>query len=341
MSEFSFSAPPRFQPHRLARGAHLQTILPYFLGPDGPYRAQQHRVVLEDDDVIVLHDDTPSGWSAGDRIVMLVHGLGGYHGSSYMARLAAAISRARFRVLRLDMRGCGAGLLLARGVFHADRSDDLLAAIRFVEQHFPGSPITICAFSLGANLTLKMMGDLGERSPESLDSALVVEPPIDLGYCCRFLGRGLGWVYDRYFAKMLWQDFHQRRTVLTGADRISITRAPTTLLAFDRAITAPLAGFRTADDYYHSASSANVLRRITVPTAILSAANDPVVPPHIYDDILLSPTTQLFIAEGGGHLGFYSVANEDAPNRRWMDCRLLQWIQEIDQHQNQAPSSIR
>jgi predicted alpha/beta-fold hydrolase len=252
-----------------------------------------------------------------------------------MIRLAAAISRRGYRVVRMDMRGCGAGLLLSRGVFHADRNEDLLAAVRFVAGKFPESPITICGFSLGANLTLKMLGKVGDQLPRQIDSALVVEPPIDLGHCCHKLSHGPGWIYDRFFAKMLWRDFRQRRSVLAGADRVPVTRAPATLLSFDRAITAPLAGFDSADDYYRSASAADVLPKILVDTVILAATDDPIVPKEIYDGVPLSPTTQLFVAEGGGHLGFYAAANQDAPDRRWMDQRLADWIDEIDGHHRQ------
>lgn len=318
-------------------GRHAQTVFPYFLSTREDYQAEQHHICLADDDVIVLHDDCPASWSAGDRIVVLVHGLGGCHGSTYMVRLAATLSQRGCRVLRMDMRGCGAGLMLAKGVFHADRNSDLLAAIQCVAAKFPQSRITVCGFSLGANLTLKMLGRANGQLPPQLDSALAVAPPIDLAHCCHMLSRGIGWFYDRYFAKMLWRDFHQRRSLLAGSERVAAKRAPATLLAFDQAVTAPLAGFDSADAYYSSASSADVLDEITVPTVILSAADDPIVPVEIYERAPLSPATQLFIVEGGGHIGFFSVADDHAPDRRWMDHRLADWIQERDKHSEKTP----
>ena len=147
-----------------------------------------------------------------------------------------------------------------------------------------------------------------------------------------------GWIYDRYFARLLWRDFRKRRSMLAGTDRVSAQRAPSTLLAFDETVTAPLAGFDSADAYYYSASAVNVLTQITIPTVILAAADDPIVPIEIYDGIAFSKTTQIFVAAGGGHLGYYSEANRETPNRRWMDHRLVNWVQEMDRQRTPAPS---
>ena len=53
-----------------------------------------------------------------------------------------------------------------------------------------------------------------------------------------------------------------------------------TIRQFDEAYTAPHHGFRDATDYYHRASAMRVLDRIAVPTLILTAENDPFVPPE-------------------------------------------------------------
>ena len=64
----------RFEPHRLVRGGHLQTIVGIFLPrTDAPYSATQRLVPLEDmpggfvGDHLVLHEDRPADWRPGDR----------------------------------------------------------------------------------------------------------------------------------------------------------------------------------------------------------------------------------------------------------------------------------
>jgi predicted alpha/beta-fold hydrolase len=94
---------------------------------------------------------------------------------------------------------------------------------------------------------------------------------------------------------------------------------------FDSLFTAPLCGFADVHDYYARASSAPLLSRITVPTLILAAASDPIVPITTFETARLSPTTHLHIAPCGGHLGFISARGSD-PDLRWLDWRLADWI---------------
>jgi pimeloyl-ACP methyl ester carboxylesterase len=57
-----------------------------------------------------------------------------------------------------------------------------------------------------------------------------------------------------------------------------------TVRQFDEAYTAPYYGFADATDYYHRASAMRAIDRIRVPTLILTAENDPFVPPEPFRD---------------------------------------------------------
>ena len=165
----------------------------------------------------------------------------------------------------------------------------------------------------------------------SVSDVDAVEPPIDLHYCCRKLKSGVGWMYDGFLARTLWRDFSQRSHRIPGSDQLRIPRRPRTLLEFDTHITSYLAGFESPEDYYEIASSKDVLSQIRVPVAVLTATDDPIVPVEVFDGAAWSPTTRLFIAEGGGHLGFIGNSREfdEAGTNRWMDACLLHWIQSI------------
>lgn len=343
LPNMKFSAPPPFVTHPLVRRAHAQTSIPYWLQKKGgEYRATQHAIPVGEGDYVILHDDCPITWRAGQRVVVLVHGLGGCHSSGYMVRLAKRMFARGYRVFRMDMRGCGAGMFRAAGVFHADRHADLLLATEHIAELCPRSKISICGFSLGANLTLKMLGAKSSRLPAGLDSAFVVEPPVDLGYCCRMLSRGLGRGYDLWFARMLWRDFSLRRSRLRRADQVTIQRCPFSLFAFDTHVTTHLGGYDSVEQYYESASSGSDLHAIQIPTVILMAADDPIVPVSVLEGFAASACVQPFVVEGGGHLGFYAKPGLD-PDSRWMDWRLIHWLDEIDEACDQVlgrPSAV-
>ena len=84
-----------------------------------------------------------------------------------------------------------------------------------------------------------------------------------------------------------------------GVDGIS------TFKTFDEQVTAPLHGFKNADDYYKKCSAMQFLNNITVPSLILHAKDDPfmthaVIPePH-----QLSTQIEYELTNKGGHVGF-------------------------------------
>lgn len=321
--------PPPFRPHLLVRGGHAQTIIGAYLPhPARTAQTKQHRIVLEDGDQLVLHEDTPDAWTAGSRVVLQIHGLGGSHESPYMQRLAARLLERGVRNFRLDLRGYGAGYALAKHPGHAGRSEDAAAALRQIATLCPGSPVTVIGYSLGGNITLKLLGEVGEHPPGGLDRAIAVCPPIDLSRCSENIKSGLNQVYDRTFVRSLMTLVNRRRRELPHfAEEALLSPAPRTLLEFDDRYTAIKSGFSGAVEYYARCSSLPLLTNIRVPTLIIAAADDPLIPASIFADLSASSAVQLHIAPSGGHLGFIGRSGAD-PDRRWLDWRLLGLILE-------------
>src|SRR5579859_3461103 len=115
-----------FRPLPFLKNPHVQTVLGALApGADCPWPDARRIVRLADGDALVLHNNTPAGWKEGDPLVLLVHGLSGSHRSPHIRRLAALFLARRARVVRMDLRGAGHGLPLARRCYHAGRSDDV------------------------------------------------------------------------------------------------------------------------------------------------------------------------------------------------------------------------
>jgi predicted alpha/beta-fold hydrolase len=312
----------------------VQTLAGVYLpGPTVAYRATQHRVVLCDDDAVVLHDDCPLGWQPGDRTALLLHGLSGCHSSQYMQRIGAKLNAAGVRTFRKDLRGCGAGAGLSRLPYHSGRSDDAADALRFIAELCPGSPATIIGFSLGANIVLKLLGELGASPCGGLDSAVAVSPPVDLKVCSKNLSRWSNKIYDDHFVRSLWRAAQSRASSDGLKGRVSDQatrrfqmprRRPRRLYDFDDVYTAPISGFRDAEHYYSVCSSGQFVPLIRLPTLVIAAADDPMIPVRLYDRVKWPADVQLHITRGGGHLGFIGRRGVDA-DCRWMDWRVVEW----------------
>ncbi len=317
---------PPFRPHPLLRGGHLQTLAGVFLpGYRHPYRAARHAVRLADGDRIILHDDQPVRWKTGDQAAILVHGLSGCYESGYMVRIAAKLNAGGVRAFRMDQRSCGAGMGLARLPYHAGRSEDLLAATQYVTKVCPGTRVTIVGFSLGGNIVLKLLGEAPESLPGCIERAMAVNPSLDLSACIDWIERPAARMYDRHFVKLLNQHIAQSRRILPeGAIPLS-PRTPQGIREFDDLYTAPLAGFGTAANYYARCSAAQFIERIRIPTLVLTARDDPLVPFAPFERLKLPETVRLIVSDSGGHLGYVGRTGVDA-DRRWMDWRVVDWV---------------
>ncbi|HEV2715856.1 MAG TPA: hypothetical protein VGU64_11380, partial [Terriglobales bacterium] len=76
----------------------------------------------------------------------------------------------------------------------------------------------------------------------------------------------------------------------------------------DNLITGPLHGFRNAQDYYRRSSSLPYLERIRLKTLLLSAVDDPMLPPEVLDEVRevarQNPALNIEFVARGGHAGF-------------------------------------
>lgn len=317
-----------FRPHSLLRGGHAQTLAGAYLPmPRIEYTATPHRVELPDGDVLIVHDDIPPAWSSGGQVALLLHGLVGSHQSGYMVRIAAKLGDRNVRTFRLDLRGCGAGVGLARRPYSAGCSDDVHTVLRHIASLCPGSPICIVGFSLSGNVLLKYLGESPTLVLSSVDRAMAVNPPIDLAGCVLSLDRFSNRIYGRYFVKQLRQCVERLKQHHPDLDVPAALGDSRRLYDFDDAYTAPMVGYRNADEYYARCSARQFLKDIEVPTLILTARNDPLVPLMSFDGVDMSEAVTLHIAEGGGHLGYIAGETRD-PDRRWMDWRIVEYVVE-------------
>jgi predicted alpha/beta-fold hydrolase len=311
----------------MLRGPHRQTIAATYI----PVRPQltdtkQHEVVLVDGDRIVLQDDCPPGWQAGDRAALLLHGLGGCHASPYMLRIAEKLRSRGVRAFRMDLRGCGAGFDKARGHYHAGKSDDLLAVVQYLGELCPETPLALLGVSMSGNIVLKLLGEMGDDVPGNVDCAVAVSPPIDLLECAYQLRKGANRFIDQTFMRSLHRALQRRRRAVPDLLDRRLRPLPTRLFQFDDQFTAPLIGFSDAKEYYTRCSSAPLLSEVRIPTLLLTSADDPVIPVRMFEQCEISPAIKLHITSHGGHVGFIAANGLD-PDRRWVDWRIIDWIE--------------
>jgi predicted alpha/beta-fold hydrolase len=313
-----------FRPLPLLGNRHVQTVLAFILtGPSFDHPSRSVPVTLPDGDQIVLHDSVPAAWSNGDPVALVIHGLGGSHRSSHVERQASELLARRVRVVRVDMRTCGAGLALARHIYNAGCSGDLRVAAEEVHSWAPESPIYLVGQSLGGNVALKLAGEAADDPVPSLAGVVAIGPPIDLVACSELIALPRNVVYERFFLRNLLAHLQQHRRCFP---ELPLPRFPQrlTIRQFDDLFTAPSHGFATALDYYRHASSFFLIPQISVPTLIVTARDDPFIAVEPFERLRVPAHIDVHILDHGGHLGF--VGWDGAGGIRWSERRIADWV---------------
>lgn len=313
--------PSRFQPAWWLRGGHAQTIWPTLLRPRVRLPVRRERVSLADGDFIDVD------W-AGDTgpIVIVLHGLAGSIDSHYVRGMLRAFARRGWRGALLHFRGCSGEPNRLPRSYHAGDTGDLDALVELLRAREPATPLAALGYSLGGNVLLKWLGEHGAAAP--LSAAAAVSVPFDLAAATTHLARGFSRLYEKRLLRCLQDSLVQKSAIMDlpwrGADIAAIAG----LREFDERVTAPLHGFRDADDYYARASCRPFLPGIAVPTLIVHALDDPFMPPSVVPRAReLAAETLLEISAHGGHVGFVHGAPH-AP-RFWLERRVPEYLAEF------------
>jgi predicted alpha/beta-fold hydrolase len=313
-----------FRPLPFLRNPHVQTVLGnLWQGPVLPFATCQRALTLPDGDGLVLHDSVPLSWQRDNPSALLVHGLGGSHRSGYMVRMTARLVKRGLRVVRIDLRGCGAGAALARQTYNAACSGDIRAAVEEIRRWAPSSPVYLVGFSLGGNIVLKLAGEAAGKPLPSLARVAAIAPPIDLEHCATLLALPKNRFYNYHYARSLVQQVHGQQKYFPDLPRVRFPRR-LTMRVFDELYTAPRGGFADALDYYRRASAHPLVPRINVPTLIVTARDDPFVGVEAFENLKAPAHLRVHIMSHGGHLGF--LGWDGAGGIRWLEQRLTRWL---------------
>ena len=298
-------ARPRFVPAWWVPGAHAQTLWGKLFRRAGRLQLGHERWDTPDGDFVDVHR---LGAAPGAPRLLLLHGLEGGARSHYARGLFAEAAGRGWGADLLVFRSCGAEPNRTRRFYHSGDTADALLVLERVAAEHPASALLLAGVSLGGNVLLKLLGERGDALPAAVRAAAAVSVPYDLGRGSRHLGRGFGRVYERHFLRSLRRKAEAKLAHypdLCSPERLAAAR---TLLDFDDAVTAPVHGFASADDYYDRSSALRFLAGVRRPTLLLSALDDPFLPAAVLDEVRAiardNPALHVEFVPRGGHVGF-------------------------------------
>jgi predicted alpha/beta-fold hydrolase len=273
--------------------------------------------------------DTPDGdfvdvdfvdGAAEAPFVLLFHGLEGSSRSSYARGVMAAARSRGWRGAVVNFRGCSGEPNRRPRAYHSGDSTEADWILRKIHARLGGAPLHVVGVSLGGNVLAKWLGEQGEAG-RMVRRAVVVCGALDLHVIAAALERGFCRVYTWAFLRTLRRSALERLVRFPGLYDPAAVRAAGTLRAFDDAVTAPLHGFRDAEDYWTRSSSRPLLRNVRVPLLLINPLDDPFYPAHELpraDE--LSDTIVVDRPATGGHVGFSTLRGD------WLARRVVAFL---------------
>lgn len=283
---------------------------------------------------ISVFEHQPAGEPRGQ--IVFLHGLEGSADAGYIQSFAQAALTRGYGVHRKNLRTCGGTEHLCETMYHSGLTSDT----RFLLERLRDralQPLFLVGFSLGGNVALKLAGELG--STELLAGVCAVSTPIDLARCVRALDRKQNAIYARRFLARLRDRVIRKSRISPGTYSKDGVYDVRSIWEFDDRFTAPLFGFGTAAKYYATQSSARFLDKIRVPTLVITAQDDPLVPYSMYEEhtaFRTNPNLELAAPRHGGHVGFLSRSKP----RFWLDGFALDWIDTVSARQQAAAAAM-
>jgi predicted alpha/beta-fold hydrolase len=255
---------------------------------------------------------------AGRGLVILLHGWEGSAAASYVLSTGGRLYDAGFDVFRLNFRDHGDTFALNTELFHSCRIDEVVGAIRSITAVHPAPKTFVVGHSLGGNFALRVAA----RAPAAgieLTRVVAICPVLRPKSTMRALEEGL-WVYREYFLRRWRRSLRAKAACFPDLYDFGDLRRFSTLTATTEFFATRYAGFPDLDSYLQGyAVTGDALAALSVPTRIIAAADDPVIPIEDLADVAMTDALTVDVFPHGGHCAFL----ESYRLRSWLDRAVL------------------
>lgn len=240
---------------------------------------------------------------ASRGLVVLLHGWEGSVNSNYVLGNGARLFASGFDVFRLNFRDHGDTHHLNHEIFHSCRLDEVVCALRDLQDRLAVEKWFLAGYSLGGNFSMRVALQ-AQAAGLDIRHIVAVCPVINPANAMLAMEQGIRF-YERYFERKWSRSLRIKQAAfpdLYGEESwydIKGLRERTHYLATRHA------GFESAEEYFKGYSIAdNRLASLAVPSTMLTSADDPVVPVSDFTGLPDNSNLELIVSKYGGHCGF-------------------------------------
>ncbi|MCG8330202.1 MAG: alpha/beta fold hydrolase [Chitinophagales bacterium] len=313
----AYAGPPAYQ-----FNGHLQTILPAILRKvETTY--ERERICLSDGDFLDLD------WlcSNNDQLAILTHGLEGNTDRHYMKGMANYLFDHTWDVLGWNCRTCSGEMNTQLRMYNHGDIDDIGEVIQHALNRKDYSRVVLIGFSMGGSILMKYLGVNGKEVPKPVKAGIAFSSPCDLAASVAALEIPGNLFYKKRFLRSLRPKIEAKAAQFPGIIDASNLDRVEKWKDFDNFFSAPINGYKNADDFYEQASAKNFMEGTNRPILLVNAINDPILPPACSPVELCEKHPLIFLEmpQRGGHVGFA----EKRGGGTWSEKRTLEFLEQL------------
>lgn len=305
--------------------AHFQTVIPSFFRKEEDLAYDREAFEAPDGDCLYL-DWAKCGRPTKDLLI-ISHGLCGHTKRHYVISLIRSFQAIGFDCLAWNFRITGQCPNRLLKMTTSNSTDELDWITRHAIAKGGYRRVLQAGYSMGGNICLLYLSREAERIPSEVAGGVAFCATIDIPVCTELLDSTAGKLYTKYFLKKLMRGLQEKQKQYPDQVDLRTLSEVKTFRDFDDCFTAPLMGFRDAEDYWHQSSACRWLQHLKVPTLLVNPANDPFLGGQCYPVELACKSHALYleIPKEGGHCGFITSKGHEW----WPACRAKEFFKEV------------
>ncbi len=313
-----------YKPSLLFKNGHINTVYKtLFYSNSIEYK--RTRIDTPDNDFL----DLDFSLNGSKTLVLALHGLEGSSNSKYIISLVRHLNSSKIDCLAVNFRGCSGEDNNLLPSYNSGKTDDVGTIIQYVITNFNYKNIVLVGYSMGGNIALKYLGE-NPLLPTEIKGAIAISVPTNLEGSAMALSQPKNFIYlNRFLRTLIKKGLAKNEKFPNSTLDTSAIKAAKSFADFDNAVTAPLFGYKNAQDYWTKCSSKPFIPFITLPTLIINALDDTFISESCfpYKEASNHKNVYLETPNYGGHVGFNSTLLKKDP--LWSENRVLAFINHI------------
>lgn len=306
------------------RNSHFNTTYrPLFMKDKATYKRK--RITTWDHDFF----DLDFSCVGSETLVLLIHGLEGSSDSKYIASNVNHLNKKGLDAVCFNLRSCSGEDNLLLSTYHSGKTEDVSFVVNYLLENYNYKNIVIVGFSLGGNLTLKYIGEMGKNISPIIKGGIAVSVPIDIASAEVEMDKLKNRLYMEMFFKTMKNKILEKAYKFPeyNLDQTKLFKA-TKFKHLEHLYTVPVFGFESPEDYWQKASSKPYLSSIKKPTLLINAKDDTFLSKECFPFEEAENSKFFFLEQTkfGGHVGFMTSFNPK--ENTWLEHRIARFIEE-------------